>query len=202
MTPFTTLDSTAIRLEAANIDTDQIIPARFLRNPRKAGYASFLFHDLRFDADGKPIASFAFNRRENQGARILVAGDNFGCGSSREGAVYALLDYGIRCVIAPSFGDIFRNNCGKNGVLPIVLAASEIEALLAGTPPGDAPRLHVDLAAQEVSSSTHTAHFDIEPFWKDCLLHGLDDIDLTLRHREKIATFAGERFRAHPWVKP
>jgi 3-isopropylmalate/(R)-2-methylmalate dehydratase small subunit len=201
MTPFTTLDSTAIRLDAANIDTDQIIPARFLRNPRKAGYANFLFHDMRFDEAGSPIADSAFNRPENQGAQVVVAGDNFGCGSSREGAVYALLDYGIRCVIAPSFGDIFRNNCCKNGVLPVVLPAKDIAKLVTGAP-DEAPRLHIDLAAQEVRSATHTAHFDIEPFWKDCLLHGLDDIDLTLRHRDRIAAFAAQRFATHPWLTP
>ena len=111
MEPFTTLRSHAVRLAAPNIDTDQIVPARFLRNPRKAGYAGFLFHDLRFDAAGQPMPEFAFNRAENQGAHILLAGANFGCGSSREGAVYALVDWGIRCVIAPSFGDIFRNTC-------------------------------------------------------------------------------------------
>jgi 3-isopropylmalate/(R)-2-methylmalate dehydratase small subunit len=202
MTPFTTLDSIAIRLDAANIDTDQIIPARFLRHPRKAGYAGFLFHDMRFDGAGDPVASFALNRPGNQGASILVAGDNFGCGSSREGAVYALLDYGIRCVIAPSFGDIFRNNCAKNGVLPIVLGAGEILALVAPTVGQAAPRLHVDLARQEVKSASHVARFEIEPFWKDCLLHGLDDIDLTLRHREKIAAFAAQRFAQHPWLLP
>ena len=200
MTPFTTLDAPAIRLDAANIDTDQIIPARFLRNPRKAGYADFLFHDLRFDAEGRPVADFAFNRPENRGAAIVVAGDNFGCGSSREGAVYALMDYGIRCVVAPGFGDIFRNNCCKNGVLPVVLPAAEIGKLVPAG--GGALALHVDLAAQEVRSATHVARFEIEPFWKDCLLHGLDDIDLTLRHRDRIAAFAAERFARHPWLVP
>ena len=201
MQPFTTLDGTAVRLPAANIDTDQIVPARFLRNPRKDGSARFLFHDQRFDAEGRPIADFALNRPENTGATILVAGDNFGCGSSREGAVYALMDYGFRCVVAPSFGDIFRNNCHKNGVLPVVMAPSDIAAVCkaGGSEP---PRLQVDLAAQEVRGSGHAVRFEIAPFWKDCLLNGWDDIDITLRHRERIAAFAADRFARHPWVRP
>ena len=202
MQPFTTLESTAVRLPAANIDTDQIVPARFLRNPRRDGYAHFLFHDQRFDAEGRPVADFALNRPESAGAAILVAGENFGCGSSREGAVYALLDHGLRCVIAPSFGDIFRNNCHKNGVLPVAMTPEDIEALCGTPPPGQAPRLRVDLAAQEVSGNGRTVRFDIAPFWKDCLLNGWDDIDLTLRHRERIAAFAARRFAEHPWVKP
>ena len=197
MEPFTTLRSHAVRLAAPNIDTDQIVPARFLRNPRKAGYAGFLFHDLRFDAAGQPMPEFAFNRAENQGAHILLAGANFGCGSSREGAVYALVDWGIRCVIAPSFGDIFRNNCCKNGVLPVAMAPDEIERLAAAD-----GGLTVDLAAQTVSSGSAHVHFDIEPFWKACLLAGLDDIDLTLRHRAQIDAFAASHFERQPWLLP
>ena len=197
MKPFTTLDSTAIRLEGRNIDTDQIIPARFLRNPRKEGYGGFLFHDMRFDTSGNPVMDFPLNFPENQDSHIVIAGENFGCGSSREGAVYALFDCGIRCVIAPSFGDIFRNNCCKHGVLPVALREADIDLLL-----GEGhPRLKVDLAAQTVSSPAATMRFEIEPFWKDCLLTGADDIDLTLRHRDKIAAFARERFAAHPWLE-
>ncbi len=196
MTPFTTLASTAIRLEGRNIDTDQIIPARFLRNPRKEGYGKFLFHDMRFDTAGAPVAEFAFNLPENKDSRVLVAGENFGCGSSREGAVYALFDCGIRCVVAPSFGDIFRNNCYKNGVLPVAMAEADIDRLLAS----GHPLLKVDLAAQTVSSPAATVRFDIEPFWKDCLLTGADDIDLTLRHRERIEAFAKQHFQRHPWL--
>ncbi len=152
MAPFTTVQSRAIRLPAPNIDTDQIVPARFLRNPRSAGYAGFLFHDLRFDPAGQAIPAFALNQPELRDARILLAGANFGCGSSREGAVYALADWGIRCVIAPSFGDIFRNNCYKNGVLPVALAEPEIAALAATDGP-----LTVDLAAQTVSAGNRVA---------------------------------------------
>ena len=197
MEPFTILKGRALQLAAPNIDTDQIVPARFLRNPRKAGYAGFLFHDLRFDASGEPIADFAFNRPENQGARILLAGANFGCGSSREGAVYALVDWGIRCVIAPSFGDIFRNNCCKNGVLPVAMAQSAIDGLAAVDGP-----LTVDLAAQTVRAGPGSVRFDIEPFWKECLLAGLDDIDLTLRHRAQIEAFAAAHLERQPWLLP
>ncbi len=202
MEPFTTLNSAAVRIDGRNIDTDQIIPARFLRYPRKDGYAGFLFHDLRFDGDGKPIADFALNRVENQGSRILVTGDNFGCGSSREGAVYALIDYGFRCIIAPGFGDIFRTNCYKNGILPVVLPADAIERLLADATPEQPPIVLVDLARQALTSGTQQAAFDIAPFWKECLLSGADDIDITLRHRERIEAFTTAHFARHPWIAP
>jgi 3-isopropylmalate/(R)-2-methylmalate dehydratase small subunit len=200
MEPFTKLTSTAIRLEGRNIDTDQIIPARFLRNPRKLGYADFLFHDLRFDDEGKLVAGFALNFAGNRGARILVAGENFGCGSSREGAVYALLDYGIRCVIAPSFGDIFRNNCCKNGVLPVALDESAIARLLPVHPSGEPGTICIDLAAQTVACASVSEPFVIEPFWKECLLNGLDDIDITLGLRGQIERFAIEHLERHPWL--
>jgi 3-isopropylmalate/(R)-2-methylmalate dehydratase small subunit len=183
-------------MAAPNIDTDQIVPARFLRNPRRAGYAGYLFHDLRFDAAGAPVAEFVFNRPEHQGARILLAGHNFGCGSSREGAVYALADWGIRCVIASSFGDIFRNNCFKNGVLPVVLPDAVIETLAAADGP-----LTVDLAAQTVAAGTTSVRFEIEPFWKESLLTGLDDIDLTLRLRARIDAFAAQHLEQRPWLR-
>ena len=200
MEPFTTLTSTVVRIAGRNVDTDQIIPARFLRNPRKDGYAGYLFHDLRFTSDGTPVAEFALNRPENQGARILAAGENFGCGSSREGAVYALLDSGIRCVVAPSFGDIFRTNCCKNGILPVVLAESELERLLGNAMAGKRPMVTVDLSAQSVTCGPASAAFAIEPFWKDCLLTGADDIDITLRQAARIEAFAREHFARHPWM--
>jgi 3-isopropylmalate/(R)-2-methylmalate dehydratase small subunit len=196
MEPFTVLRSRALYLPTPNIDTDQIVPARFLRHPRKDGYGGFLFHDLRFDAAGQPVPEFVFNRSENQGVRILLAGSNFGCGSSREGAVYALADWGIRCIVAPSFGDIFRNNCFKNGVLPIVLAADAIEQLAAAAGP-----LVVDLAAQTIAAGSLQWRFDIEPFWKESLLTGLDDIDLTLRQRARIEAFAARHLAANPWLR-
>jgi 3-isopropylmalate/(R)-2-methylmalate dehydratase small subunit len=200
MEPFTTLASTAIRLEGRNIDTDQVIPARFLRNPRKQGYADYLFHDLRFDSEGRPVADFALNLPQNRGAQILVAGENFGCGSSREGAVYALLDYGIRCVIAPSFGDIFRNNCCKNGILPVALDEPALARLLAGQPDASPCHITADLVNQVVRRGPHAEPFAIEPFWRECLLAGVDDIDLTLRHRDRIAAFALSHLASHPWL--
>lgn len=197
MQPFTRLESCAIVLRRNNVDTDQIVPARFLRTPRAQGYATFLFHDLRQGADGQPDPDFVLNQPASQGAQILVSGENFGCGSSREGAVYALADSGIRCVIAPSFGDIFRNNCYKNGVLPIVLATADVEALVAA---GPATRLVVDLAAQSVSNTSRAFAFDIAPFWKRCLLAGLDDIELTLQSQARITAFARQRLAAFPWL--
>jgi 3-isopropylmalate/(R)-2-methylmalate dehydratase small subunit len=200
MEPFTTLTGTAIRLEGRNIDTDQIIPARFLRTPRKQGYADFLFHDQRFDGDGRPIAAFALNLPGNRGARVLIASANFGCGSSREGAVYALFDYGIRCVIAPSFGDIFRNNCCKNGILPVALDEAAITHLLGDQGSAGASTVTVDLARQVIACGPRSEPFAIEPFWKECLLSGADDIDITIRHRARIEAFMQEHLARHPWL--
>lgn len=201
MEPFTTLTAPALHLAGRNIDTDQIVPARFLRNPRKQGYANYLFHDLRFRPDGTPDPSFALNVPRNVGARILVVDENFGCGSSREGAVFALFDSGYRCVIAPSLGDIFRNNCFKNGVLPILLEPQRIDELLRDAP-ADAPAvMTVDLHQQTLSQGSVCVAFEIEPFWKECLLSGADDIDMTLRYREAIENFARVRFSEHPWLE-
>lgn len=198
MEPFTTLASAAIRIAGRNIDTDQVIPARFLRNPRKSGYENYLFHDLRFHPDGSPNESFPLNFPQSRGARILASGENFGCGSSREGAVYALLDYGIRCVIAPSFGDIFRNNCYKNGVLAVMLDEAAIDRLLGAHDAGAV--VTVDLPRQIVACGPVAEAFAIEPFWKECLLTGADDIDITLRHRSRIEAFAIGHLAKHPWL--
>lgn len=195
MEAFKSLTSTAVRLDIRNMDTDQVVPARFLRTTRKEGYADFLFHDLRIAPDGTPIADFPLNRPEAAGARILVAGENFGCGSSREGAVFALFDANFRCVIAPSVGDIFRNNCYKNGVLPIALDAAAIAGLFA-----QRAEWTVDLPAQTVRAGAATHAFAIEPFWKECLLEGVDDIDLTLRERDSIAAFVAAHFQRFPWL--
>ena len=195
MQAFKTLQGRAVRLAINNIDTDQVVPARFLRTTRKEGYADFLFHDLRIAPDGTPIADFPLNRPEAAGARILVAGENFGCGSSREGAVFALFDANFRCVIAPSVGDIFRNNCYKNGVLPVILPLDDVDSLGA---PG--LEISVDLATQTVKAAGKSYRFDIEPFWKECLFEGVDDIDLTLRERDSIAAFAAAHFQRFPWL--
>ncbi|HXE31009.1 MAG TPA: 3-isopropylmalate dehydratase small subunit [Terriglobales bacterium] len=169
MQPFTRLEGRVIPLDRANVDTDQIIPKQFLKTLSRQGLSRGLFFDWRRDP------AFVFNQPGYQGASILVAGENFGCGSSREHAAWALLDFGIRCVIAPSFGDIFYNNCCKNGLLPIRLAQ----------PPFGAERLTVDLARQTVDG----APFAIDPYRKHCLLEGLDDIAITLRHEAAIAAY-------------
>ena len=195
MEAFKSLTSTAVRLDIRNMDTDQVVPARFLRTTRKEGYADFLFHDLRIAPDGTPLADFPLNRPEAAGARILVAGENFGCGSSREGAVFALFDANFRCVIAPSVGDIFRNNCYKNGVLPVILPLDDVDSLGA---PG--LEISVDLATQTVKAAGKSYRFDIEPFWKECLFEGVDDIDLTLRYKDQIAGFAKNHFASQPWL--
>ncbi len=190
MTPFTTLEGEAVALDADNIDTDQIIPARFLRKDRSAGYQNFLFHDLRDQPD--------FPLRGRTPA-ILVAGANFGCGSSREGAVYALVDAGIRCVIAPSFGDIFAGNAGKNGLLTITLGEAEAAALRALLP----GPLRVDLPEQRLTlPDGSTRGFEIDPFRKRCLVEGLDDIGLTLQHAARIADFQARDRLARPWALP
>ncbi|MET0509848.1 MAG: 3-isopropylmalate dehydratase small subunit [Burkholderiaceae bacterium] len=202
MDKFTNLESKAIRLGQRNIDTDRIVPARFLRTPRKEGYADFLFHDERVGPDERPIESFPLNLPANAGAQVLVAGENFGCGSSREGAVYALYDWGIRSVIAPSFGDIFRTNCFKNGLLPIQLSAEEITTLFGDDETVAGAAVAIDLGTQTIRTERASRRFEIEPFWKECLLEGIDDIDLTLRHQAEITAFANHRLARHPWLRP
>lgn len=196
MTPFTALTAPAAVLARDNIDTDQIIPARFLRKPRGEGYDGFLFHDLR-----ATDPAFALDQPEAAGAAILIAGKNFGCGSSREGAVYALMDAGIRCVIAPSFGDIFAGNAAKNGLLTVAMPADRILALIAGT--NGAVTLTVDLPAQSVRGPDGMqAAFEIDSFVKTCLVQGLDQIGLTLSHADEIASFEAADRASRPWVTP
>jgi 3-isopropylmalate/(R)-2-methylmalate dehydratase small subunit len=196
MIPFERLDAVALPLALSNIDTDQIIPARFLQKPRNEGYADFLFRDLRFDSSGSPKQDFILNKPAFASARILVAGRNFGCGSSREGAVYALWDFGFRSVIAPSFGDIFQSNALKNGFLPVVLPQSDVDELLAvlSTTPGTS--LAVDLTDQSVRLPTgEVRHFEIDPFIKQCLLRGVDELDYTLSFASEIAAFEARAAR-------
>jgi 3-isopropylmalate/(R)-2-methylmalate dehydratase small subunit len=201
MEPFTTLTAAAMPLDVANVDTDRIIPARFLKRPRGPDYARFLFHDLRFDGEGHEKPDFALNQPAWRDARIIVADANFGCGSSREGAVWALLAYGIRAVVAPSFGDIFFNNSLKNGLLPIVLpaeAAARLRHALAEQP---GAILTVDLPAQTVAAPDGAAYrFAIDPFEKRCLIEGLDDIRLTLRYEGEIAAFEKRREAETAWL--
>jgi len=194
VTPFTVLRAPAVILDRANVDTDQIIPARFLRKPRGGGYNQFLFHDVRDAEPGFPLAA-------TDNPPILIAGANFGCGSSREGAVYALADAGVRCVIAPSFGDIFAANAAKNGVLTIALPPGDIAALIEAV--GRGAELTVDLPLERVRPDNGAAiGFAIDAFRKTCLIDGLDDIGLTLAHADAIAAFeAGDR-AARGWAVP
>jgi 3-isopropylmalate/(R)-2-methylmalate dehydratase small subunit len=190
MEPFIRLEATAIPLSLPNVDTDQIIPARFLWRKRSDGWGQLLFHDLRFNDAGAPKPDFVLNCDDYRGASILVADRNFGCGSSREHAVWALYDYGIRAVLAPSFGDIFFNNCFQNGLLPVEFSAERAAALRTMLMQSPGSQLVIDLEAQTVTAPDGTLdRFEIEPFRKECLLAGMDNISFTLSHREQIETF-------------
>jgi 3-isopropylmalate/(R)-2-methylmalate dehydratase small subunit len=190
MEPFHRLDAVAVPLSVANIDTDQIIPARFLWRKRRDGFGHLLFHDLRFNDGGAPKPDFVLNRNVYRDARILVADRNFGCGSSREHAVWALYDYGIRAVVAPSFGDIFFNNSFQNGLLPVVLPAERVSALRGLLEQSPGSTLAVDLQVQTVTGPDGiAAQFEIDPFRKECLMAGTDDISFTLGYRDRIAEF-------------
>lgn len=201
MKPFKTVEGLAVPLEMANVNTDQILPARYIKKPRGPGYAPFCFHDLRFADDGTPKPGFPLNAPRYQGAEVLVADANFGCGSSREGAVYALQDYGFKVLIASSFGDIFAANCLKNGLLALRLPAETTAHLRAALAQAETPRVTVDLAAQKVTGPDGgTIDFEIDAFEKECLLEGLDEIDLSLRREAEIAAFE-EAYRARrPWL--
>ena len=207
MQAFTHLRALAAPLEGRNVDTDQIIPARFLKKNRDELYKTYLFHDLRFDDHGAPRPDFILNRPPFQGAQILVADENFGCGSSREGAVYCLADYGIRAILAPSFGDIFFNNCLKNGLLPVRLDAKVLAAirqtLLNSTQTNDSARdITIDLAACTVKAPGLNAPqiFTMDPFWHECLLKGVDELALTLSYASDIENFERQHHNAHPWL--
>lgn len=190
MEKFTTVESKAVPLPQANIDTDQILPARFLHKPRSEDYAHYLFRDLRLHPDGSVRSEFALNHPRYKGARILVAGHNFACGSSRENAVWALYDYGFRVVLAPSIGDIFFNNTLKNGFLPIVLPGEVVDGIFADLARFPDARITVDLEQQTVvlPGGIRTG-FDIEPFAKHCFLNGLDELDYTLTRMDEIVAF-------------
>jgi len=198
---FLALSTVGVPLDRGNVDTDAIIPARYLKTIKRTGLGEGLFFAWRFDMDGKERPDFPLNRPEYQGGEVLVAGENFGCGSSREHAVWALMDFGFRAVIAPSFSDIFHNNCLKNGMLPVTLPApvvrSMIDALLAA--PGG--KVEVDLPAQTVRGPDGGIHpFRIDSFAKKCLLEGLDEIALTLTGEAEIGRYERERKKATPWL--
>ncbi|RZL88009.1 MAG: 3-isopropylmalate dehydratase small subunit [Variovorax sp.] len=189
------LDAVAVPLGRANIDTDQIVPALYLQKPRASDFREFLFRDVRHDAQGAPRPDFPLNQPVYVGARILVAGRNFGCGSSREHAVWALYDGGFRAVIAPSFGDIFFSNALKNGLLPVRLDEKVVEGLLDALRRAPGQHLRIDLVAQTVTVPDGSeARFSVDPFARHCLLEGLDELDYTLSQSERIAAF--ERARA------
>ena len=201
MDRFTTLEAIACPLGLANVDTDQLIPARFMSRSRSEGYGGYLLRDLRFDADGKPLPGFILDAPRYANAKILVARRNFGTGSSREAAVYALWDYGIRCVIAPSFGDIFASNAVKNGLLPAVVAEADVETLLRELA-ASTPVLGVDLNTQAIRIGALQFAFQVDPVRKLQLLNGWDDVDLTLRYKNQIAAYRQSRVAAEPWVMP
>ncbi len=201
MEPFARLDAVAAPMPVANVDTDQVIPARFLRKPRKAGYGQYLFHDLRFDDAGKERPDFVLNQPAYRQARILIADRNFGCGSSREHAVYALWDYGFRAVIAPSYGDIFYGNSLKNGFLPIVLPADAVAQLRGLVQQRPGARVTVDLDEQQVIGPDGRHYrFEIDAFRKHCLLKGIDELDFTLGHRAEIEAHELAQSRSAPWL--
>ena len=200
MEKFKTLSAVAAPLEVANCDTDRIIPARFLKTRRSEGYGKNLFRDVRYDSDGNPRPEFPLNDPAYKDAKILVADLNFACGSSREAAVYALYDAGFRAVIAPSYGDIFFNNCFKNGVLPIVLPAEQVAAIRTALAEQPGSTLTVNLEDQTVTRGNDVWTFEVDPQRKECLLQGLDDINLTLQHEDAMSKFE-QNYRAdRPWV--
>lgn len=201
MEPFTRLTATACPLPLANVDTDQIVPARFMSTPRAQGYGGFLLHDMRRGADGKPTGENALDRPERAGARIIVAKRNFGCGSSREAAVYALADFGIRCVIAPSFGEIFAGNSLSNGLLTARVSETEADALIATLEAGG-KTLTVDLEAQTISGGAQTVRFDLDPAARLRLLNGWDAIQMTLSFKAEIAAFQARDAAARRWAQP
>ena len=201
MEKFNKLTGIAAPMPLVNIDTDMIIPKQFLKTIKRSGLGANLFDEMRFDQDGNEIADFVLNKKAYRNAEIIVAGENFGCGSSREHAPWALLDFGIKCVISTSYADIFYNNCFKNGILPIVLKPEEVELLMEDSKNGENARISIDLERQIVQSSEGVEFsFEIDEFNKHCLLNGLDDIGLTMEKASSIDEFEEKYQRQMPWV--
>jgi len=201
MQKFTTLRGVAAPLPMINVDTDMIIPKQFLKTIKRTGLGKNLFDELRYEMDGREKPDFVLNQPAYRKAQILVAGENFGCGSSREHAPWALLDFGIRCIIAPSFADIFYNNCFKNGILPIKLPQSEVDKLMDDAKRGANAIVTIDLEKQEITGPDGgRIHFDVDPFRKHCLLNGLDDIGLTMEKAASIDSFEARDRMARPWM--
>jgi 3-isopropylmalate/(R)-2-methylmalate dehydratase small subunit len=201
MEPFKTLEGIAAPLNMINVDTDMIIPKQFLKTIHRTGLGKALFDELRFNTDGSEKPDFVLNKPAWRKAQILVAGENFGCGSSREHAPWALLDFGIRCVIAPSFADIFYNNCFKNGILPIRLPQADVDKLMDDAERGSNARISIDLEKQEIRGPDGgMITFEVDAFRKQCLLNGWDDIGLTLKSDDKIAAYEKLHKMQAPWV--
>jgi len=201
MEKFTKLEGVAAPLDMINVDTDMIIPKQFLKTIKRTGLGKNLFDEMRYDDEGKEIPDFVLNKPAYRNAQILVTGDNFGCGSSREHAPWALLDFGIRCIIAPSFADIFYNNCFKNGILPIVLPQEDVDKLMDDAQRGANAVVTVDLEAQEIRGPDGgVITFDVDPFRKHCLMEGLDDVGLTLQKEGEIADYEAKQKEEQPWV--
>jgi len=201
MQKFTTLTGVAAPLPMRNVDTDMIIPKQFLKTIKRTGLGKSLFFEMRYDQAGKEVADFVLNKPAYRKATILVTGENFGCGSSREHAPWALLDFGIRCIIAPDFADIFYNNCFQNGILPIKLPQADVDKLMDDANCGSNATLTVDLEKQEIRGPDGgVIKFDIDPFRKHCLLNGLDNIGLTLEKQKAIDTFEKKTQATRPWL--
>ena len=201
MDKFTNLTGVAAPLPIRNVDTDMIIPKQFLKTIKRTGLGKSLFYEMRYDQEGNEVADFVLNQPAYRRATILVTGENFGCGSSREHAPWSLLDFGIRCIIAPDFADIFYNNCFQNGILPIKLPQAEVDKLMDDASRGSNATLTVDLETQEIRGPDGgVIKFDIDPFRKHCLLNGLDAIGLTLEKKQSIENFEAMATAARPWL--
>ena len=201
MEKFDTLTGVAAPMDMINIDTDKIIPKLHLRTIKRTGLGKFLFEELRYEPDGTEKPDFVLNGAPYRDAKIIVAGDNFGCGSSREHAPWALLDFGIRCVISTSFADIFYNNCFKNGILPIRVTKEQLDALMADASDVENPELTVDLVKMEIRRPNGVSvPFELDPFRRECLLDGLDDIGLTMQKADKIDSFEAKQTASLPWL--
>jgi 3-isopropylmalate/(R)-2-methylmalate dehydratase small subunit len=198
MQKFTTLTSIPAAMRMMNVDTDMIIPKQFLRTIKRTGLAEGLFYEMRFDEQGHKKPDFILHREPYTKSTILIAGENFGCGSSREHAPWALLDFGIRCIIAPSYSDIFFNNCFKNGILPIVLPQTQVEELMNRA--DEKLDIIIDLPNQKIMAGNSVYDFDVDAFRKHCLVNGLDDIGLTLEKENFITTYEDNRTKERPWV--
>ena len=202
MDKFTKLTGVAAPMPLINVDTDMIIPKQFLKTIQRSGLGKNLFDEMRYTQEGEELPDFVLNRPAYRNARILVAGENFGCGSSREHAPWALLDFGIRCVIAPSFADIFFNNCFKNGILPIALPQEDVDKLMDDAERGANAVLTIDLENQVITGPDGgSISFDVDPFRKHCLLNGLDDIGLTMEKASAIDTYEAKQAAAAPWLR-